>query len=537
LYDVLSGVIQATGGLGLFLLGMSVMTEGLRALADDKLRSLLSRSTKSLGLAVFTGALTTAMVQSSSATTVAAVGFVHAGLLTFSQSLGIIFGANIGTTVTGWMIALVGFKLQLGTIMLPIIFLGALLRVSGRGRLKSAGTALAGFGLIFVGITALQAGLSEFQGLVTPDIFPPDTLLGRLLLILIGILITVITQSSSAGVATAITAIHTGTISLDQGAAMVIGMNLGTTVTAAIATIGGNTQARRTGLAHVFYNCLISIGAFLLLTPYFTILDKLWPNIESTNAEIALVSFHTFFNVLGVVVILPLTDAFARMMERLVPDRGNPLTKRLDRSLVSSPEIALQAVSRTLQEITHSILSLLAPALAVHPQPIDMDKLDAVDDAIDKTRDYLEGLRVDPERDEQFTGYSNSIHVLDHLQRISRRAHDQVRLSRARDDTELSKMADLLLNSIALLSSAEFPIDEDTETEIHKLNGQLKSAMRDYRIRTLRLTAAGEMPTLTVLQRMDAARCLRRIGYHIWRIADHGSDRPTSRTTKAASSD
>ncbi len=244
---MLSGVIQAAGGLGLFLMGMSVMTEGLRALADEKLRSLLSRSTKSLGLAVCTGAFATAMVQSSSATTVAAVGFVHAGLLTFSQSLGIIFGANIGTTITGWMIALVGFKLQLGEIMLPIILVGALLRLSGSGRLKSAGTALAGFGLIFVGITALQNGMSEFQGLVTPDSFPPDTWLGRLLLILIGIVITVITQSSSAGVAAAITAISTGTITLHQGAAMVIGMNVGTTVTAAMATIGGNIQARRTG--------------------------------------------------------------------------------------------------------------------------------------------------------------------------------------------------------------------------------------------------------------------------------------------------
>ncbi len=270
----------------------------------------------------------------------------------------------------------------------------------------------------------------------------------------------------------------------------------------------------------------------MLLTPYFTVLNKLWPDFESANAELALVSFHTFFNVLGVVAILPLTGAFARMMERLVPDRGNPLSKRLDPSLIGSPEIALQAVNRTLQEITHSILSLLSPALAVLPRQIDRRSLAAVDDAIEKTRDYLEGIRVDPQSAEQFNGYSNSLHILDHLQRVSRRAHDQQRLSRVRDDSELSNMTELLLNSLALLGSAEFPIDEETEATIQQLNRQLKAAMRDYRIRTLRLTAAGEMTTLTVLQRMDAARCLRRIGYHIWRIADHGSDRPVDRTTK-----
>ena len=338
---MLAGLIQAAGGLGLFLLGMSVMTDGLKSLADERLRSLLARSTKSPVSGVCTGAITTAILQSSSATTVAAVGFVHAGLLTFSEALGVIFGAYIGTTITGWLVALIGFKMQIGEVFLPLILFGVLLRLTGRKRARSFGTAVAGFGLIFVGISTLQSGMSGFEGIVTPDSFPPDTIAGRLLLMLIGAAITMVTQSSSAGVAAALTAVHAGTITLPQAAAMVIGMDVGTTVTAAIATIGGSTQARRTGFAHVIYNWLTAVGAFLILTPYLNLLDRMAPG---TTPEFAIVGFHTLFNTLGVIAILPFTHAFARFIERLFPDRGNPLAKRLDSSLLESPDFALQAV-------------------------------------------------------------------------------------------------------------------------------------------------------------------------------------------------
>ena len=310
---------------------MSIMTDGLKSLADERLRKILARSTRKPLSGVCTGAATTAMLQSSSATTVAAVGLVHVGLLTFSESLGIIFGANVGTTLTGWLVALLGFKLKLGEMMMPVILVGVLIRLTSRGRLSAVGTALAGFGLIFVGITFLQHGMAGLQGIVTPDSFPSDTRTGRLLLVLIGIAITLVTQSSSAGVAAAIAAVYTGTISLNQAAAMVIGMDLGTTATAAMATIGGNVQARRTGLAHVIYNMMTAVGAFLMLTPYFFLLRRCWPELESSDPEIALVSFHTFFNALGVLAVLPFTRSFARLMERLIPEQGNPLARRLDK--------------------------------------------------------------------------------------------------------------------------------------------------------------------------------------------------------------
>ncbi|MCG8585358.1 MAG: Na/Pi symporter, partial [Pirellulales bacterium] len=201
------GVMHALGGLGLFLLGMTVMSEGLKSLAHDRLRALLSRFTRSPTTGAATGAITTAIIQSSSATTVAAVGFVGAGLLTFPQSLGIIFGANIGTTITGWLVAILGFKFKLGDAITPLILIGVFLRLFGSRRLSALGYALAGFGLIFVGIRMLQEGMQAFSGLVTPESFPDDTFTGRLLLVLIGVAITIVTQSSSAGVAAAMAAL------------------------------------------------------------------------------------------------------------------------------------------------------------------------------------------------------------------------------------------------------------------------------------------------------------------------------------------
>ena len=428
------------------------------------------------------------------------------------------------------MVALLGFKLKLGEIVLPLIFLGALMRLAGKGRVQAVGTGLAGFGLIFVGITAMQSGMTGLQGSVTPESFPPDTTMGRLLLLLIGLLITLITQSSSAGVAAALTAVHTGTVSLNQAAAMVIGMNLGTTATAAMATIGGNIQSRRTGFAHVVFNALTAVGAFLLLTPYFVLLKKIWPHLESSDPEIALISFHTFFNALGVIAILPFTRAFARLIVRLFPEQGNPLARRLDRGLLGSADVALTAVEATLQQLIQSLPVLLLPTFRDPNKPIDAEALAEFDDATLRTRDYLQELGVEPERSEQLERYARAVHILDHLQRISRRAHDANRLSRVRNDVGLSAMTDKLMMVLQRLAAAEIPIDEDTKSEIQHLNRELKAAMRSYRVGTLRLTAAGEMTTSTVLQRMDAARCLRRIGYHAWRIADHASSKPVDRS-------
>ena len=290
---------------------MIVMTDGLRALAGHAMRAVLMRFTKSPLTGALTGAISTAILQASGITTLAAIGFVGAGLITFPESLGIIFGANIGTTFKGWIIALLGFKLSLGNVFLPIVFIGAILRLFSKGRLATVGYSIAGFGLVFVGLTFMQESMSELHGFVTFENLPADTLSGRLLLVALGIIFTVLTQSSSAGVAAALTALYADIINFNQAAALVIGMDLGTTSTAAIATIGGSVGVRRTGFSHVIFNLLTALLALLLINPYTWVWNYFSPGELIKNAEIALVGFHTCFNTLGVIMILPFTNQFA----------------------------------------------------------------------------------------------------------------------------------------------------------------------------------------------------------------------------------
>jgi phosphate:Na+ symporter len=295
-------IAEALGGLGLFLLGMIVMTEGLRSLAGNAMRAALMRFTQTPLSGAITGAVATALLQSSSATTVATVGFVSAGLLPFPHALGVIFGANLGTTITGWLVAIVGFKLQLDTVVLPLIFIGASLKLLAGEKYSKTGVAIAGFGLIFVGISTLQTAMGGFQGVLTPASLPGDAWLGRLQLVGIGIGVTLVTQSSSAGVATTLAALYAGAINFPQAAALVIGMDVGTTVTAVMATLGGSIAARRTGFSHVVYNLVTGAIALGLITPYLALWERLAPGQLVQNAEIGLVAFHSCFNLVGVAV-------------------------------------------------------------------------------------------------------------------------------------------------------------------------------------------------------------------------------------------
>lgn len=213
--DNLLTILNILGGIGLFLLGMIVLTDGLRALAGRTMRSALMRFTKSPLTGAITGAVSTAILQSSSAITVAAVGFVGAELITFPEALGIIFGANIGTTFKGWIIAILGFKLSIGSIFLPIVLLGAILRLFTKGRWANIGYSVAGFGLVFVGITVMQQSMGGLGNIIPFDNLPADTLSGRLILVALGILFTVVTQSSSAGVVAALTALYAGIINFN----------------------------------------------------------------------------------------------------------------------------------------------------------------------------------------------------------------------------------------------------------------------------------------------------------------------------------
>ena len=231
----MSTAVSVLGGVGLFLLGMSVMTGGLKALAGSRLRATLSTVVATPLSGAFWGAFVTLIVQSSSATTMTTIGLVSAGLLTFPQGLGLVFGANIGTTGTGWLIALIGVRVSLTAAALPMIFVGALIKLVGGGRVAAAGGALAGFALVLFGLTTLQQGMGGLAEQLRPADLPAvfgqgvgwwSSLFGALTLILVGLAMTAVMQSSTAAIAVTLSAHFAGAVALDQACALIIGQNI-----------------------------------------------------------------------------------------------------------------------------------------------------------------------------------------------------------------------------------------------------------------------------------------------------------------------
>lgn len=510
-------LLQALGGVGLFLIGMTVMTDGLRALAGDALRGLLRRSTNNPVSGATSGALATAVLQSSSATTVATVGFVGAGLISFPNALGIIFGANIGTTVTGWMVAILGFKLHLGTVATPLVLVGALMRVFGSGRWRHVGWALAGFSLLFIGIDTMQQGMTALRDIVSPTDFPGNTLLGRLQLVFIGIAITLVTQSSSAGVAVALAALAAGSISFPQAAAMVIGMDVGTTFTAALATIGGSTATRRTGFAHVLYNVLTGIMAFVLLIPLNSMFEQGLISSHAFDPQLALVAFHTAFNLIGVVAVIGFTDRFATLVIRLVPQRGPQLTARLDDRLLSDAGASVDALSATVTEISQVQFTVLSQQIGRSTGPVS-GLLAAVGEALETTKRYSERVTGIPDNSTIRAQFNSTIHALDHLLRLNHRCQSRERIETITEDPTLSQAADALLAAIP--EDIRSGVTEDDDARLDAMRIRLREQRRRYREGQI-AAAPAQADVDDILKRLDGMRWLHRVAYHAWRIVHH----------------
>lgn len=498
------------------------MTDGLRALAGSAIRAALMRFTRSPLSGAVTGAVSTAILQSSSATTVAAVGFVGAGLITFSASLGIIFGANIGTTITGWLVALLGFKLNLGTVILPVILVGTILRLFGNGRAANIGYALAGFGLIFVGISLMQQGMSGLTDIITPEALPADTLIGRLQLVALGILFTMITQSSSAGVAATLTALFAGAITFEQAAALVIGMDVGTTVTAVMASIGGSVAARRTGLSHVIFNLFTACGALILITPYTLLWEYLSPGALSSNAEIALVAFHTSYNTLGVMVILPFTGRFAHLIEKLVPAKKPSYTGRLGEGLLEQPALALTAVQASIHD---ELLALLRHVNAMLGDSLmgrraDLAELQA---ALDETYAYVDRIHLHETQGAEWERMLGIVHTLDHMQRLHERCEEEEdRAITARGSAELSDYGRTMVKTInGIFNDIETQSWTEAAERADKTAVYIHDQVEPLRQSILAKIASHEIDVPQGTGRLEAIRWLKRVSKHVARIMQH----------------
>ena len=374
-------MISVIGGVGLFLLGMAVMTDGLKALAGTALRGVLAKAAVTPLHGTFWGAVITLLVQSSSATTMTTIGLVSAGLLTFPQGLSLVFGANIGTTGTGWLVALFGVRVSLTAAALPIVFAGALLKLVGRGRWAGAGGAIAGFALILIGLTTLQQGMGgladELHPADLPNVSNEDGFVSWsgipsvLLLVAVGILMTAVMPSSTAAIAVSLSALYAGAVDLDQAMALVIGQNIGTATSSAVAAIGASSTAKRLAVAYIAFKLIAALIA-LIVFPFVTpLIVRLSQTVDSVTL---LAAYHTAYNVVGVAILLPLMGPFTKMIERLVPERGLVFTKSLDPASLAAPTVAVEAVRRTVERVLEALCSSVAvasrmPRKAERPAP------------------------------------------------------------------------------------------------------------------------------------------------------------------------
>ena len=312
------------GSLALFLYGMKIMSEALQKVAGDRLRSILTAMTTNRVTGVLTGMLITMLIQSSSATTVMVVSFVNAGLLTLTQSIGVIMGANIGTTVTAWIISILGFKVSLADYALPLLALGAIpVLFSQNSNKKSIGEFIFGFSFLFMGLSMLQENAPDLKEnpemLASLQQYTDMGFFSIVLFVLIGTVLTMIVQASAATMAITLIMCANGWISFELGAALVLGENIGTTITANLAAITGNTQARRAAMAHLMFNVFGVIWVLILFTPLTMGIKWFVTDVlKSTDTEVAvplmLSAFHTTFNICNVLILI----WFVKLIEKTV---------------------------------------------------------------------------------------------------------------------------------------------------------------------------------------------------------------------------
>jgi len=359
----MSNILTILGGLGIFLFGMRVMSDGLQKMAGNRLRSILARLTVNRFAGIFTGFAVTCVVQSSSATTVLVVSFANAGLLSLTQSMGLVMGANIGTTITAWIVALLGFKVKISAFALPIIGVGFPLSFINSRRTRQISEIMVGFGLLFLGLKFLKDGVPDLKH--SSHAFEVlNNLTGYgfgsvLLFILAGLTITVIVQSSSATTAIVLTMVAKQWIGLDLAAAMALGANIGTTVTAQLAVIGANRNAKRVAHFHTLFNVLGVLLILPFLYPLLHMMSFVVPGDPDDpmimTARVA--AFHTTFNVLVTIILGALVNQLERFVLWLVPradtENEGAHLQFLSTGLQGTPELATVEARRALQNMVH----------------------------------------------------------------------------------------------------------------------------------------------------------------------------------------
>jgi Na/Pi-cotransporter len=344
-------ILTLAGALGMFLYGMNMMSTGLQKAAGDKLRRLIASMTSNRFKGVLTGLGVTATIQSSSATTVMVVGFVNAGLLTLTQAIGVIMGANIGTTLTAWIIAVFGFKADIAALAVPLMALGFIFSISKKGKRRDIGELVIGFSLLFLGLSLMKSSVPDLRE--TPQVlefisaWSDYGFWSVLIFLCVGTVLTLVLQSSSATVALTLIMLNLGWIPFEMACAMVLGENIGTTITANIAAAMGTTSAKRAALAHTVFNVFGVVWALVLFNPFvkmITWIVSLMHVDEQTSLLYGISTLHTVFNIINTCLLIGFVPVIERIVCSVIKGKAageeNHL-QYLNAGLVSAPEFAL----------------------------------------------------------------------------------------------------------------------------------------------------------------------------------------------------
>lgn len=521
---------QLLGGLGIVLLGMELLTDGLKRAAGPSLRRLISKATQSPRRAFVTGVGVTALVQSSSAVTLATLGFVSAGLMSLGQALPLLFGSNIGTTLTGWLVALLGFKLKITAYTLPLIGLGVAIKLfSGDRNYGQYGLALAGFGLFFFGLDFIRLA---FDGL--SDALPLRDLgsgaYALLLFLLAGVIITVLTQSSSATMAIALSMLSTEALHLSAACALVIGANIGTTTTALLGAIGSTPNAKRIAIAHLFFNTQTAVLGIALLMVLAKLIDA--KGLEYLDPVLALALFHTLFNLIGVVIIWPIMERLEQWLERrfVAQSELDARPQFITKALLVTPDLAVDGINRELTRANRISSALARASLSSEGQ--DQTELQQTRDSLLALLQHIYSFNQQLARQNISEAIAEtlplSIRVGRYLGEIGRISAElpayQTLFDQISDPGLLRSIGAFKQETVALIDACEISSAKDIQgIDAHRSMRALQLSYQSLKHELLEKTVAGIISTSESARLLEYLSMLRRLASQSEEASSHWS--------------
>ena len=466
--------LKLIGSLGLFLYGMKIMSEGLQKVAGDRLRSILTAMTTNRVTGVLTGVLITALIQSSSATTVMVVSFVNAGLLTLAESISVIMGANIGTTVTAWIISIFGFKVDMAAFALPLLAIALPLIFSGKSNRKSVGEFIFGFSFLFMGLSYLKANAPDLNAnpemLAFVQNYTDMGFFSILLFLFIGTILTMIVQASAATMAITLIMCANGWISLELGAALVLGENIGTTITANLAALTANTQAKRAALAHFVFNVFGVIWVLIIFHPFMQMVNWVVDTFfQSSDPEVAisykLSAFHSIFNICNVCILIWGVKLIERTVCALIHPKEEdeePRLRFITGGMLSTAELSILQARKEIHlfaERTHRMFGMVQDLLHTEKD----DDFNKVFSRIEKYENISDNMEL------EIANYLNQVSE----GRLSSESKLQIR-AMLREVTEIESIGDSCYNLARTINRKRQTNQDFTEKQYEHIHFMMK---------------------------------------------------------------